>query len=174
MWKHCPFHDFKIDYSYKEIAKFKKESFLKIVKKCAKKKAFDDLLKTKESHEKLDLIKYENLKIQKYLKSEIINVDKAKLIFKLRSHMYMVKANFPTMYTKNNLSLDCDLCFEEIDNQEHLLTCVKLKTEDDDQNISKVNYLDLYSNSVKKISKIAAIFEQKIKIRTQLMNESSK
>ena len=88
--------------------------------------------------------------------------------------MYMVKANFSSMYTKNNLSLNCDLCFEEIDDQKHLLTCVKLKNEDDDQNISKVNYLDLYSNSIKKVAKIATIFEQKIKIRTQLLNESPK
>ena len=68
-------------------------------------------MKIKESHTKMDDIHYTHLSKQTYLKSKKLFPDRAKLLFKFRTHMVDVKNNFKTMY---NNQIECPLCKIEI------------------------------------------------------------
>ena len=69
----------------KKLKKLPKEKFKQIVSNACQGTAFSNLILKKENHSKGKEIIYTELKLQSYLKSQLINVQEAKMLFKLRS-----------------------------------------------------------------------------------------
>ena len=122
--------DLNINFSFEEI---KKDKFKKIVKEACKKYSFKKLMNKKDRHEKGRNIKYNELKIQNYLVSEVISTQEAKMLFKIRSEMIDTKENFKHKYIKksndvqtNVEALLCPLCRLHVDSAETILQCSAL------------------------------------------------
>ena len=82
--------------------------------------SFKYLQKKKATHSKVEHIYHKSLKIQPYLKNNEFNIKDKQMLFKLRTRMTAVKANFKSMYQ----NIDCDLCDEGIPQTDvHLLDC---------------------------------------------------
>ena len=65
-------------------------------------------------------------------------------------------------------SLECDLCKEIDENQEHLLQCKEiLKNREGDT--KQLKYENIFENNVKKQAEIAEQFEENIKIRQKIL-----
>ena len=77
-------------------------------------------------HEKGNNMYHENLKQpQSYLLTNKLNNKQASLLFNMRVQCVRgIKENFHKHYNNN---LKCDLCKNEIDNQNHLLNCQVIK-----------------------------------------------
>ena len=152
-----------------EISKLSKYKFKNILKKKIMKKAFDDLKIMKEGHSKMSNIIYgDELKIQKYLKSDskFTNDDKS-LLFKMRTRMTEVKNNFKNKF----VNLQCFLCKSEIDDQSHLFYCQKIieNCHELAENID-IEYEDIFSEKSKQLKAIKLI--AKIwKVREKLISE---
>ena len=72
----------------------KKEKFKEMVKKACKKVAFNYLIKEKNKKSKLSELKYNDLNMQSYFQTHLISKRKQILLFKFRSRMINVGANF--------------------------------------------------------------------------------
>ena len=102
--------------------------------------------------------------MQRYLKPSHIKTRKedAITIFKLRTRMTDVKANFRGRYE----NVECQICDEkEEETQQHIFTC---------KNNCKENipdYEKIFEKDVKYQIEIAKIFERNIKIRDKLMEK---
>ena len=111
-----------------------------------------------------------SLNLQKYLKTPSINERRAKLLFKARTNTLPVKANWSS--TENRILqedlLFCEACLkEEEDNQTHLFLCQTLVMEVPELRMSEVEYSDIYSKDIDKISKVSIILEKIMKARSK-------
>ena len=79
-----------------QISKMSKYKYKKYVKEKVRSTAFKDLLARKESHSKVEDICYNKFALQKYLSSSKFTMKQKRLLFKLRTRMFDVKANFPS------------------------------------------------------------------------------
>ena len=81
---------------------------MKKLKIAVKRKAFEELLKKKESHSKMINLEYKSLNMQNYLKSSNENLTQkdAQDIFQLRTRMFDVKSNYKNKYEV----LMCEAC----------------------------------------------------------------
>ena len=94
------------------------------VKEKVKRKAFEKLKQVQTSHSKICNIRYEELKMQPYLRSHMLNNHEVSLLFALRSRTVRnVKRNFPGQYGQDMM---CQLGCGSDETQEHLLKCDKL------------------------------------------------
>ena len=141
----------------------KKVTFMKLVKEKINSKAFNDLIKRKENHSKVKMIHHRNMKMQKYLMPTKVKISQQdiELIFKLRCRVTNVKANMKSSYE----SFECDACGTEEETQEHILKCntlnnnMKLKSENETP-----EYEEIFHENVKDQTKIAKVFQQKMKL----------
>ena len=86
--------------------------------------AFNYLQNSRKRLSKGSQIKYSILKIQSYLTSNKLSNDDKLLLFKLRTEMTYVKANFSKMYDGYT---NCDLCNMNISQTDsHMLECSKM------------------------------------------------
>ena len=115
----------------------------------------------KNSHSKMTNILYSSLKLQPYLKDKKIRPDLAKTLFKFRTRMVNVRDNFK----KGSPFLSCPLGDNKLDDQQHLLNCVKLQPTIN----SDLNYYDIFSNDIDKMSTTINILKQKFEKREQLL-----
>ena len=102
---------------FDEIKKNKKCTFSKMVKKKIVDISFKFLVESKLEHSKMDNLNYTNLEMQSYFKTGEISTKEAKTVFKYRTRMAQVKANFSSQY----LDLYCPECSLDLDTQKHLL-----------------------------------------------------
>ena len=89
------------------------------------------------------------------------------LLFKLRTRMVQVKANFKTGFD----SLFCDLCKveDEEENQPHLLNCeVLLNNCEALYNDESVEYDDIFSDKESQL-KAVKLFEKVLEVRDNLL-----
>ena len=82
----------------------KVQNFKVKVKKACKIYTFNKLIAIKNRHEKNKHIEYSKLETSKYLLSNMFSVTQSRILFKLRTRMLDVKANFKNKY-QNNISL---------------------------------------------------------------------
>ena len=72
--------------------------------------------------------------------------------------MLNVKANFREKYKNEfqseNEYLRCELCLKHIDNQENLIICETLNTQE------KIDYMDLFSDNVKIAAKATRTYRK--------------
>ena len=107
--------------SSNEIKIMKKENFKLHINKKINDCAFNYLEVIKQRHTKVKHIVYEKLKIADYLVDPSIHINEKYMLFRLRTSMVNVKANFKSQYQDD---LSCNLCHEiELQTQEHLLFC---------------------------------------------------
>ena len=131
-----------------------------MVKRAYKAKAFEDLISKSEDYSKGENLLYGDLIIRKYLKSKNLTTNQKKIIFKFRTRMINVKGNFSSSY----INLNCRFnCFNQIESQEHLLSCNQLPNL-----IADSDYRLLFGNNPN-ISEIARKLEQNLKARDNLI-----
>ena len=112
--------------SEEKIKSMSDKSFKALVKKKLRAAAFKDPNEKKETHLKVKNIQYLSLEIQKYLNDKKFNMNEKQLLFRLRTKMTNVKANFKHMHLQLG-NLHCNLCVESYDQtQSHLLVCSKI------------------------------------------------
>ena len=109
--------EIQLNLSEENIKTMKKNKFKEHLKKKINQAAFNDLLKRKDSHSKVDHINFKNFEAQAYIKSYKFKTVDKQLLFKLRTRMTNVKANFKTMHE----NIHCDLCDEEVLQNDALL-----------------------------------------------------
>ena len=94
-----------------------------------------------------------------------INQEDAQTIFRLRSRMTEVKCNYKGKYD----TFECDLCSEEEETQEHLLTCKQIMKNK--QDVKKTpEYKKIFERDVRIQLEIANIFNENMKIRQEIID----
>ena len=157
--------DFGIKIGFDNIKKISKKNFKKYIKIKAKSYAFQELMKNKNIHSKMDNISYSSLKKEPYIASNQIIPEKAKLLFQFRTHMSNVKNNFKNQYPKNK---QCPLCELEEDTQEHLMSCEMLH-----ENVLKKDlYKNIFSKNVKKQLQAINILSEALKKRQSIIENT--
>ena len=151
---------FDFDNDFEIVKDFSKETLSSEIKKSCRSKAFDDLLLKKEGYSKGNNLEYGELKMRSYLKSEFINSNDAKTIFKFRSRMLNVKNNFRGSHQNN---LNCPLgCPNQIDSQIHLIFC---QNNEKSSSVSEAEYNSLFGVNEEKmipvIQKLNQILEDR-------------
>ena len=119
----------------------KKVTFRKLVNTQVRQLARDYLIKLKNKHTKLNNLS-DNYSFEPYLSSMNITTEEKQTLFKFKTRMVEVKANFKTQYGHN---LTCNFCLEE-ETQFHLVSCKEV-TKDID--MSKFEYEDIYKDITK-------------------------
>ena len=104
--------------------------------------------------------------MQVYLKSQKINLQKKKILFKARTRMLNVKKNFGS-------SSPCPFCQLHEDDQSHLLECVYIKLSSPvlQENKNKCKYSDIFSNDVNKMNDVAELLLQALRAREKLLTK---
>ena len=148
----------------KEISK---NTFKKKLKEKISALALKDLNKIKESHSKVKDLQYKKLEIQNYMKQRSFKTQEIHLLFKLRTRMLQVKNNFKNQHE----NIQCDLCNEAEETQEHLLDCQTIIDNCEElYNDSTVQYNDIFSQNPNKLLKVTKLFAEVTKVRNMLLN----
>ena len=145
----------EIKLSFEEIRKMKKENYIRMIKNKIMIKTFQSMEDHKGTHSKVKNIKYENMKMQKYLKPNSckMKIEDAQLIFKLRCRSTKVKMNLEDIYD----NLECTACGLEEESQIHIIQCKKLN---ENRLGKRVEYEKLFNGTVNEKLEIAKIFKQ--------------
>ena len=115
--------DIELNLSLNEIKSMKKNKFKKYLKKKIHSHAFTYLKNLQQTHSKVKNIKYSELEKAPYLINSHFKNEEKYLLFKLRTSMINVKANFSSRYA----NISCDLCDENVpQTQEHLFDCKEI------------------------------------------------
>lgn len=155
--------EFNMDMSFEDIKKLSKEAFSQIVKAKLNKFTLERLLNIKETHSKMENLKYSELNLQPYLKSDKISVRIAKQLFRYRTKMADLKDNFRSMYVDNNL---CPLECGQPDTQENLLTCSSIS-----ENFGTAEYNDLFTSNVDKNKVVIEALIKSMERRDQILEK---
>ena len=91
------------------------DSFKRLVRIKTQEYTLNFLLEKKESYTKMDNLRYNKLKLQKYLKDPKIPVAEAKNLYRYRTRSAKYKENMKTSYQ----STPCPFCFVQPDSQTH-------------------------------------------------------
>ena len=148
--------------------------FKSIVKKACKIYTFNKLISVKNGHEKNKHIEYTKLETSQYLLSCMFSVNQSKLLFKLRTRMLDVKANFKNKFQDNISLLMCNLCDnQKVEDQKHVIECTKIENN----KTNNVTYLDLFNknlNVVKNaIDKYEKSWKEMCKLKSQNIAENN-
>ena len=146
------------------IKNIKKVKIKKLVKKACSNAAFEYLVSKKGS--KMENLNYDELKTCEYLLSKEFNITEKKLLFKLRTRMIAVAANF------GNKSKLCSLCLLDSDNQEHLVSCFMIKGSSKTLlfNESSFKYRDIFSSDINRLKEATKIFYSALKTRDIILD----
>ena len=158
-----------LNLSLDQISNMSKDSLKKLVNKQAVAKALEYLNKKKLKLSKVNQISHEKLEMQKYLMPSEMSNKQRKFLFQLRSRMLDLKVNFQN----DHRDLKCDLCENHLDDQESLLTCVKLTN----QNAPVTNlpkYEDIFNQDIDVQVRVSAILQEQFKLRKVLIEEKKK
>ena len=158
----------KIDISDDKIMQMSKDKFRAIVCNAIENSAIQYLNRKAASHSKSeDLIK-PRLNKEQYFEDQRFSRSEVELLFALRTKTVRgIKANFTSQYGNNNIA--CDLCDVAVCCQEHLLSCVKLKTHVDIP--GDACYSDLYRNTDRQLE-IVRIFKKLLRTRELLLERT--
>ena len=107
------------------------------------------------------------LKCSNYLTSSEISSTQSKLLFKFRTRMYSVKANFRSRYENNLL---CNLCASSECNQSHLFVCPVLKAFIPELFVTTTKYEDIFGD-LDQMKKAVVLIEKICNIREQLLED---
>ena len=122
-----------LNVTLEQVEKSSKDELKKILKTNATIAGLTALKHKQVKHKKIKHIKYESLRLQPYPRSPVIQQE-AQTISALRSKcVRTVRTNFSKMY-KNRIDcpLQCNKEAPQVDTQEHLLTCSRIKIQNPD------------------------------------------
>ena len=162
------FEMINVPYKKSLVTSMNKKQFKKWIKLKIEKAAFSYLINEKESdkNKKIQNIIYKNLRMQKYLKSQLFSNSDIELLFKLRSKTVDVKINFKTKYA-NSLTCPLNGCNQE-DSQEHIFeSCEELLKRSKND---KVKHKQIFSNT-KNQFKAVKNFKSLMEMREKLLSE---
>ena len=117
----------------------------RLVKEATKRTAFKYLIELKGSLSKMKDLHYSDLSLQPYLVSDKLNTREKKFLYLLTVRMTNVGHN----YGKKTICQTCNMPGTE-DDQKHALTECVYTT-----NNNNVNYQDIFSNDIDKMSQAA-------------------
>ena len=151
-----------------------KEKFKILVKEACRKKlkkAFKFLMEEKEKvSSKMGKLRYSELAMQNYLSTQELSTSKKKLLFLLRVRMLKI----PNNMGQRNL---CRLCQDEntsqLDNQEHLLLCSKIRENlsEIDEN-DNIKYDHIYETDIQKVKPAINLLQKAIRTRKLLLSDA--
>ena len=147
------------------IKEMKKDDFSKLIKERCKLHAFNELIDIKGGHSKMKNLQYKNLEMQNYLKDKTIHTGIAKSLFRFRTRMVDVRNNFAT----SNPILSCPFDDDSLDDQQHLLKCVKLQTDTN----CDLNYYNIFQNDSDKILPVITKLIESFEKRQKILMETS-
>ena len=123
----------------------------------------------KEKCSKIKHIQFSQLKLQPYLTSNLLSVEKSQFIFHARSRMLNLRANYSNSYTDDQKF--CQICLDEnkSDTQEHLFVCDSLVNTN--QIIqSEVSYSDIFNTeNFSKLIQASSILQENYKRRQMIL-----
>ena len=103
--------DFNLEENIENLRSLSKYTFKRQIKNSMKEHALKNLILLKNKHKKLENLKYPELKIQKYLKSNKISVESAITLVRWRTRMARFKENYKGTY----LNSACPHCLVQPD-----------------------------------------------------------
>ena len=150
----------------KSLSNYQLKAFLK---KIIGEKALSYLNKIKSNRSKVLHIEHKKLDIQEYLQPmNVVNIQSTTFLFLARTRMIDLKMNFRNKFRIDDLN--CPLKCDEKDSQQHLLLCKKIQTLAL-SSLDLPEYDHLFSDQVLKQIRIAAVLEEKVRIRKNLMKQ---
>ena len=150
--------DIGLEWDENTFRNLKRDKFKAIVQNKIRNAAHSYLLEKKDKLSKLDNLSSDYL-LKDYLASPRLSTKEKQLLFKLRTRMIDVKANYPNMY-KGELS--CALCdSNSIENQQHVLICPSLKCYSSEQ----IQYTDIFSENIEKLIEAVKHWNNILKIQ---------
>ena len=115
-------------------------------------------------------LSYSELKMQDYLQTNLLNTTQKKILYKLRVRMINVSNNM-------GIKVQCSLCQEDsadeqnLDSQEHLLVCPRIKDEVKEiRDNTTVAHDDIYSDNIIKQKAAVVLFQKAIRTRSIIMS----
>ena len=155
--------DFGMDYlnmdDIKNMSKFK---FKNILKEKCKDAALKYLLENNENKSKMVNLKYYQLEMQEYLKSNKISTTRKKILFKFRTRMINVGQNYGNKKC-------CPLCKQHDDTQQHMLDCFMMKLHCQEIYKTEHSYNDIFNLTRNNLVNISKLCESIIRTREILM-----
>ena len=101
----------------------------------------------------------------------MFTVQQSKLLFKLRTRMLDVKANFKNMFHNDMTLLNCNLCDNNsIEDQKHVIECTEIENN---KNIS-IDYFDLFSKNLDTMKNAIVKYEKSWKEMNTLKDKKTK
>ena len=154
----------------KEIKSMRKQKFKSIVKNRIQKAAFEYLLTLKNSHSKMENLKYDEFKEASYLSSPLFNSESRQLLLALRTRTVSgVRSDFGALYPDKLCPLGCG----DIDNIPNILSCKILIEKHKTKQIinsGNVQYSDIFSNNIRKQKEVTELYRQLLEIRNQMIS----
>ena len=133
------------------------------MKKACKIYTFNKLISVKNRHETNKHIEYNKLKTSQCLLSSIFSVNQSRLLFKFRTRMLDVKANFKNKFQDNISLLMCNLCDnEKVEDQKHVVEYNKK---------NNISYLDLFNNNLNVVKNAVDKYEKSWKEMCKLKSQ---
>ena len=128
--------------------------------------AFEFLINKAKSHSKVNDDTYSDCNGSSYFHDCRFSPDIANLLFKFRTRTFLVKNNFRNNY--KNTNIDCPICFQESDTQEHLFKCEGIINKLEEGN--NANYEDIFASDVDTLYKVAKKLKNIVGIRKSILN----
>ena len=138
--------------------------FKKIIKMKVKEAALKYLIEKKNEHSKMTNLTYSKLDMQPYFKSKCLNTNQVKQLFRFRTRMSNVKANFKSKY--KNTGFLCPLQCGKYEDDKHLLMCSKTEIYRNEVNVT---FEKIFRSDSKDLGMIINLLTKAEKIRDYLL-----
>ena len=131
----------KFALTVEEVEALSKNQLKAQLRRKAKELAFCELSSLLQKSTKTKEVKFNELKMQEYLRVDSINKQEVSMLFALRTRCVRgIKSNFKNMFNVcQHCPLNCSDETPEIDTQEHILQCSALGGSDADINFMHAN-----------------------------------
>ena len=150
--------DIGLGWNENTIKNMKKNKFKVLVQNKVRNAAHTYLIEKKEKLSKLDNLS-SDYTFKDYLGCHGLSITEKQLLFKLRTRMIDVKANYPNLYKGE---LFCSLCDSNtIENQQHILICPSLIVHSS----TKIQYTDIFSDNTEKQIEAVKHWSKVLKLR---------
>ena len=162
-----------LNVTYEDITKNTKSDLKQKLKISAKNACFEELKTKLLKHKKLKHIAYTTFEMQPYLRSPNLQDNEAHAIAALRSKCVKgVKSNFGAMFLNRiHCPLLCDEENPQVDTQEHLLTCKKIKNTNTN-NLTIMSVFGSLSDQENIGRVVARILRERARIIDQIETEA--
>ena len=152
-----------------DIKKISRDKLKKILKSRVTEAAFKYLISLKQSHSKMENVKYEQFEMSSYLKSPLFKIDDISLLLALKTRTVRgIRNDFGGLYPDKTCPLGCG----DLDTLQNILTCSVLQKDDTSTDISTsvIKYEDIFCGDIVKQKQITEKYRQLLDLRNNLLN----